>query len=80
MVEASNKADLLEAVEKDQYEALMRLGVSPSLAWQHANTRKSYWRTAHSWILATTFTNGFLHRKGWVFLGDVYKKRTQGSY
>lgn len=80
MVEASNKADLLEAVEKDQYEALMRLGVSPSLAWQHVNTRKSYWRTAHSWILATTLTNGFLHRKGWVCLGDVYKKRTQGSY
>ena len=63
-----------------KYEALMRLGVSPSLAWQHANTRKSYWRTAHSWILATTLTNGFLHRKGWVCLGDVYKKRTQGSY
>lgn len=82
MVEASNKANLLEAVEKDQYEVRSadETGGGPSLAWQHANTRKSYWRTAHSWILVTTLTNGFLHRKGWVCLGDVYKKRTQGSY
>ena len=63
-----------------KYRALQKLGASASTAWQYANTRKSYWHTANSWILATTLTNGFLYRKGWVCLGDVYKKRTQGSY
>ena len=63
-----------------KYRALQKLVASASTAWQYANTRKSYWHTANSWILATTLTNGFLHRKGWVCLGDVYKKRTQGSY
>ncbi len=63
-----------------KYRALQKLGASASTAWQYANTRKLYWHTANSWILATTLTNGFLYRKGWVCLGDVYKKRTQGSY
>ena len=40
-----------------KYRALKKLGLSPSKAWQYANSRKSYWRIAHSWILATTLTN-----------------------
>ena len=80
MVEASNKADLLEAVEKDQYEVRSADETGGVTLASMATCEQSYWRTAHSWILATTLTNGFLHRKGWVCLGDVYKKRTQGSY
>ena len=63
-----------------KYRALKKLGLSPSKAWQYANSRKSYWRIAHSWILATTLTNRFLREMGWVCLGDVYKKRDQGCY
>lgn len=63
-----------------KYSALKKLGLSPSKAWQHANTRKSYWHIANSWILATTLTNRFLREMGWVCLGDVYKKRDQGCY
>ena len=63
-----------------KYSALKKLVVSPSTAWQHANTRKSYWHIANSWILATTLTNRLLRELGWVCLGDVYKKRNQGCY
>ena len=65
---------------RTKYKALKWLGVSPSVAWQHANSRKSYWHIAKSWILAKTLTNRFLQEMGWVCLGDVYKKRNQGCY
>lgn len=63
-----------------KYRALQKLGLSASVAWQYANTRKSYWHIANSWILAKTLTNRFLREMGWVCLGDVYKKRSQGCY
>ena len=65
---------------RTKYYALQKLGLSPSIAWQYANSRKSYWRIANSWILAKTLTNRFLREMGWVCLGDVYKKRDQGCY
>ena len=65
---------------RTKYNALKKLGLSPSIAWQYANTRKSYWHIANSWILATTLTNNFLRGLGWVCLGDVYKRRNQGCY
>ena len=65
---------------RTKYKALKWLGVSPSVAWQHANSRKSYWHIAKSWVLATTLTNRFLREMGWVCLGDVYKKQNQGCY
>ena len=63
-----------------KYRALQKLGLSASVAWQYANTRKSYWHIANSWILTKTLTNRFLREMGWVCLGDVYKKRSQGCY
>lgn len=63
-----------------KYSALKKLGLSPSKAWQHANTRKSHWHIANSWILSKTLTNRFLREKGWVCLGDVYKMRSHGCY
>ena len=65
---------------RTKYNALKKLGLSPSIAWQYANTRKSYWHIANSWILSTTLTNNFLRGLGWVCLGDVYKRRNQGCY
>ena len=57
---------------RTKFAALRKLGESESKAREWANTRKSYWRTANSWILATTLTNAVLRELGWTCLGDVY--------
>jgi len=51
---------------RTRYENLKKLGLSKGKAWEHANTRKSYWRTAGSFILATTLTNEYLEKQGFV--------------
>ena len=51
---------------------LMKLGINKQKAWEYANTRKSYWHTANSWILATSVTNERLRQAGYVFLTDCY--------
>lgn len=53
---------------------LVKLGVSQSKAWEWANTRKSYWHTANSFILTTTITTDRLRQTGYVFLSDYYQK------
>ena len=58
---------------KTKFAALRKPGVSKGRAWEWANTRKSYWHTANSQILATTLTNAKLRNLGWTCLGDVYK-------
>lgn len=55
-----------------RFKALRKLGMSENQAWQWANTRKSYWHTANSWILSTTLTNKVLKSLGWTRLADVY--------
>jgi len=47
-------------------ENLMKLGLNKNQAWKYANTRKSYWHTAGSYILATTLTNAYLGKQGFV--------------
>lgn len=51
---------------------LMKLGVNKQKAWEYANTRKSYWHIANSWILSKTVTNERLRKAGYVFLTDCY--------
>jgi group II intron reverse transcriptase/maturase len=53
---------------------LIKLGVSKSKAWEWANTRKAFWRTANSFILKTTITIERLRRTGYVFFADYYQK------
>jgi RNA-directed DNA polymerase len=53
---------------------LIKLGVKKSKAWEWSNTRKSYWHTAHSFILTTTITTDRLRQTGYVFLSDHYQK------
>lgn len=53
---------------------LIKLGVKKSKAWEWANTRKSYWHTANSFILKTTITKAKLRQSGYVFLSDHYQK------
>lgn len=58
---------------RTKFAALKKLGASEGKAWEWANTRKSYWRTANSWILSTSLTNAKLRNLEWTCLGDVYK-------
>lgn len=53
---------------------LIKLGVNKYKAWEFANTRKGYWRTANSPILKRTVTNERLKESGYVFLSDCYRK------
>jgi group II intron reverse transcriptase/maturase len=53
---------------------LIKLGVNKYKAWEFANTRKGYWRTANSPTLKITVTNERLKEAGYVFLSDYYRK------
>ena len=59
---------------KTKFKALRKLGMSEEQALRWANTRKSYWHTANSWILSTTLTNDVLKTLGWIRLADVYRR------
>ena len=52
---------------------LMMLGVKKQKAWEWANTRKSYWHTAHSWVLSTTITNDRLELRGYADISKKYE-------
>jgi group II intron reverse transcriptase/maturase len=57
---------------KTKHDNLVRLGIPSRKAWEHANTRKSYWHTANSYILACTLTNAYFGQMGFVGLAYVY--------
>jgi group II intron reverse transcriptase/maturase len=57
-----------------KYKNLMKLGATKQKAWEHANTRKGYWRTAKSPILSTTITNRKLEKAGLISLLEQYMK------
>jgi len=50
---------------RTRFENLMKLGLDRQKAWEFANTRKSYWRTSNSPILARTITNERLKKRGY---------------
>jgi len=57
---------------RTKFENLRKLGVAKEKAWEWANTRKSYWHTANSWILATTLTNARFEKQGYLSLLKYY--------
>ena len=57
---------------KAKHDNLVKLGIAKSKAWEYANTRKSYWHTANSTILARTLTNEYLKKIGFVSTGERY--------
>lgn len=59
---------------KTKFERLQKLGLDRQRAWEFANTRKSYWRTANSPILTRTLQNDVLKRMGYLFFSDYYQK------
>jgi group II intron reverse transcriptase/maturase len=58
---------------KTKYRNLIKLGIPKQKAWEYANTRKSYWRTASSPILHCSITNDRLRQAGYIFFSDYYK-------
>ena len=56
-----------------RYKALIQLGMSPKQAKIYVNTRKGYWRNAHSKTLCVTITNGKLAQRGLINLSKLYQ-------
>lgn len=65
---------LLEGVEEgvDEVQGTPKAWNVRESSLAVANTRKSYWHKANSWILSTTLTNKVLKSLGWTRLADVY--------
>jgi group II intron reverse transcriptase/maturase len=53
---------------------LIKLGIAKSKAWEYANTRKGYWRTANSPILNTSITSERLKQAGYMFFTEYFRK------
>lgn len=59
---------------KTKMANLVKLGIKKQKAYEWANTRKSYWHTAGSFILTRTITTDRLRLAGYVFLSDYFNK------
>jgi group II intron reverse transcriptase/maturase len=57
---------------KTRFVNLKQLGLNEEKAWMWANTRKGYWRIAHSPILSRTLSNQRLKQAGYPNLSDYY--------
>lgn len=61
-------------VPKARIRNLVKLGIPKWQAYQWGNTRRSYWRTAHSPILTTSLSNGKLQEMGYYSLSAEYAR------
>lgn len=52
---------------------LKLLGIPEGKAWEWANTRKGYWRVAHSFILTRSLTNEYLATLGYDDIAKRYE-------
>ena len=59
---------------KTKFAKLQGYGISEQKSWEHANSRKSYWRVAKSPILQTSLKNNTLRNLGYLFFYDYYMK------
>jgi RNA-directed DNA polymerase len=57
---------------KTKLRSLLNLGIPKQKAWEFANTRKGYWRTADSPILHRSITNERLLQAGYIFFSAYY--------
>ncbi|NLF45733.1 MAG: group II intron reverse transcriptase/maturase, partial [Syntrophomonadaceae bacterium] len=60
---------------RTRFENLKRLGIKEELAWMWANTRKGYWRTAHSPILSRALPNERFKHNGYLSLMECYSAK-----
>ena len=61
---------------KTRFKMLKFLGIDKQKAWEHANTRKGYWRTSGSPILSVSLTNQTIKGFGFLFFSDYYRQVT----
>lgn len=54
---------------------LVRLGIKKAKAWQWANSRKGYWRVAHSPIMDYALNNEYWKGQGLMSLAERYQTR-----
>lgn len=59
---------------KTRFKMLQSLGTHKQKAWEHANTRKGYWRISNSPILSTTLGNNTIKGLGFLFFSDYYRQ------
>jgi RNA-directed DNA polymerase len=59
---------------RTRFKMLQTFGIQKQKAWEYANTRKSYWRTSHSPILARTLGNNTIKEQGFLFFSDYYRQ------
>jgi group II intron reverse transcriptase/maturase len=59
---------------RTKLERLKSLGIQEQKAWEFANTRKSYWRTSNSPILAQSLGNDAIRGLGFLFFSDYYRQ------
>lgn len=55
-----------------RHKNLVKLGINYFKAWEYANTRKGYWHTSNSPILACSLTNNYLKDLGLFSFTEVY--------
>lgn len=60
---------------KTRYTNLKRAGLDKERAWMWANTRKGYWRIAHSPILSITLSNDRIRRAGYLGFLECYSAK-----
>jgi len=60
---------------RTRFENLKRAGLDERRAWMWTNTRKGYWRTAHSPILLRVLSNERFKRAGYLSLMECYSAR-----
>ncbi|CAM5780743.1 group II intron reverse transcriptase/maturase [Brevibacillus borstelensis] len=61
---------------RTRFKMLKLFGVQDQKAWEYANTRKSYWRTSNSPILAQSLGNNTIKGLGFIFFSDYYRQVT----
>ena len=61
---------------RTRFDRLKSLGIHDQKAWEYANTRKGYWRTSNSPILATSLNNTTIKNLGFLFFSDYYRQVT----
>jgi len=59
---------------KTRFKMLKHFGINEDKAWEFANTRKGYWRTANSPILKRSLYNQKLESLGYIYFSDYYRK------
>mgnify|MGYP001445106067 FL=1 len=60
---------------RTRFENLKRSGIKEEQAWMWANTRKGYWRTAHSPILLIALSNERFKHAGYLSLMECYSAK-----